>query len=154
MSPEEIIEMLGLQPLPVEGGLYKENLQKNPHASAIYYMLVAPDVSRLHRLTHMEIFSYHAGAPARMLLLHPDGRIERPVLGMDLAAGERPQVIVPPDTWQATETLGEWSLLGTVMSPPYSDDNVTFADSALADDYPAAAEDIRRLARVSDVRSR
>lgn len=147
MNPEEIIEALGLQPLPVEGGLYKENLQKNPHASAIYYMLVAPDISRLHRLTHLEIFAYHAGAPARILLLHADGRVERPVLGMDLAAGERPQVTVPAGTWQATETLGEWSLLGTFMSPPYSDDSVTFADSTLAGDYPAAAEEIRRLAR-------
>lgn len=145
MNADEIIEALGLQPLPVEGGLYKENLQQNPHASAIYYMLVAPAVSRLHKLTHLEIFAYHAGAAARMLLLHPDGRIERPVLGMDLAAGERPQVLVPAGTWQATETLGEWTLLGTFMSPPYSDDSVTFADDTLAAGYPAAAADIRRL---------
>ncbi|MET0133498.1 MAG: cupin domain-containing protein [Kibdelosporangium sp.] len=144
MTPDEIVRTLALKPLPVEGGLYAENLQ-NENASAIYYLLVAPDFSRLHRLTRLEIFSYHAGAPARMLLLHPDGRIERPVLGTDLAAGERPQVIVPADTWQATETLGEWSLLGTVMSPPYTDDCVTFADDSLAGAHPAAAADIRRF---------
>lgn len=147
MHPEEIIKALDLKPLPVEGGLYKENLNGDPNASAIYYMLVAPQVSRLHKLEHLEIFAYHAGAPARMLLLHPDGRVERPTLGMDLANGERPQVIVPPGVWQATETLGEWSLLGTVMSPPYSDDSVTFAEAgSLVGDYPAVAEDISRLA--------
>jgi predicted cupin superfamily sugar epimerase len=147
VSADEIIKTLGLLPLPVEGGLYKENLNGDPNASAIYYMLVAPQFSRLHKLEHLEVFAYHAGAPARMLLLHPDGRVERPVLGMDLAAGERPQVIVPPGTWQATETTGEWSLLGTVMSPPYQDDQVTYAEAgSLVGGYPAAAEDISRLA--------
>lgn len=147
VSPEEITKALDLRPLPVEGGLYKENLNGHPHASAIYYMLVAPQFSRLHKLAHIEIFSYHAGAPAPMLLLHPDGTVERPVLGMDLAAGQRPQVIVPAGTWQATETSGEWSLLGTVMAPPYNDDDVTFAEAGpLAAAYPAAASDIARLA--------
>jgi uncharacterized protein len=147
VTPDEIITLLDLQSLPVEGGLYKENLNGDPHASAIYYMLVAPQVSRLHKLEHLEIYAYHAGAAARMLLLHPDGRIERPVLGMDLAAGERPQVIVPAGTWQATESTGEWSLLGTVMSPPYAEGRVTFAETdSLVRDYPAAATDISRLA--------
>lgn len=147
VTPEEIIKALDLRPLPVEGGLYKENLNGHPHASAIYYMLVAPQVSRLHKLEHVEIFSYHAGAPARMLLLHPDGAVERPVLGMNLADGHRPQVVVPAGTWQATETLGEWSLLGTFMAPPYNDDSVAFAEAGpLADAYPAAAGDISRLA--------
>ena len=147
MTPEQIIDTLGLQPLPVEGGLYQENLRGDRHASAIYYMLVAPQFSRLHRLTDLEIYVYHAGSAARLLLLYPDGRVERPVLGMDLAAGQRPQVIVPARTWQAVETLGAWSLLGTVMSPPYSDDSVTFAEAdSLVADYPAAAGDISRLA--------
>ena len=147
MTPDEITALLDLRPLPVEGGLFTENLTGHPHASAIYYLLVAPQFSRLHRLRHVEIFAYHAGAAARMLLLHPDGRVERPVLGVDLAAGERPQVIVPAETWQATRTTGEWSLLGTVMSPPYAADEVDFADAdSLTRDYPAAAADIASLA--------
>lgn len=144
MGPQEIIEMLGLTPLPVEGGLVGEHL-RDRHASSIYYMLVAPEFSALHRLTRLELFVYHAGAPARMFLLHPDGTVERPVLGMDLVAGQRPQVIVPAGTWQATETLGEWSLLGTVMSPPYTDDCVTFADDTLAAEFPDHAREIRQM---------
>jgi predicted cupin superfamily sugar epimerase len=79
-----------------------------------------------------------------MLLLHPDGSVERPVLGTDVAAGERPQVVVPAGTWQATVTCGEWSLLGTVVVPPYTDDCVEFAAAAeLALEYPEAAADLR-----------
>jgi predicted cupin superfamily sugar epimerase len=144
VGPDEIIETLGLRPLPVEGGLFAENLI-DEQASAIYYMLVAPQFSALHKLTGLEVFVHHAGAPARMLLLHPDGTATRPVLGMDLRAGQRPQVVVPAGTWQATETLGEWTLLGTVMAPPYTDDSVTFADAGLVTAYPGQARDIRRL---------
>jgi predicted cupin superfamily sugar epimerase len=144
MGPHDIIDALGLKQLPVEGGLYAENLQ-DEHASAIYYLLVAPEFSALHRLSRLEVFVYHAGAPARMLLLHPDGRVERPVLGMDLAGGQRPQVVVPAGTWQATETLGEWSLLGTVMAPPYTDDCVTFADETVVTRFPEWATEVRRL---------
>ena len=52
---------------------------------------------------------------------------------------------MPAGVWQATETLGEWSLLGTFMAPPYTDDCVTFGDETLASAYPTAAADIRRL---------
>jgi uncharacterized protein len=79
-----------------------------------------------------------------MLLLHPDGSVERPVLGTDVAAGERPQVVVPAGTWQATVTRGTWSLLGTVVVPPYTDGCVEFAPaSELAVRYPEAAPDLR-----------
>jgi predicted cupin superfamily sugar epimerase len=100
-------------------------------------------------LRHPEIYSFHAGAPARMLLLHPDGTVTRPVLGIDLAAGQRPQVAVPAGVWQATETTGEWTLLGTFMAPPYTDDCVEFGDDRLTAEFPQAAGDIERLAVMS-----
>ena len=70
----------------------------------------------------------------------------RPVLGSDVAAGERPQVVVAAGTWQATVTRGSWSLLGTVVVPPYTDDCVEFASpETLAAQYPEAAVDLRAL---------
>ncbi|GDY32974.1 cupin domain-containing protein [Gandjariella thermophila] len=145
MEPAEIIEALGLAPLPTEGGRWAQTW-RDAHGSAIYYLLVAPEFSALHRLAHPEVFAYHAGAPARMLLAHADGSVSRPVLGPDLVAGQRPQVAVPAGTWQATETLGAWSLLGTFMAPPYTDDAVEFGRAGeLASRYPDHAGDIRRL---------
>lgn len=82
-----------------------------------------------------------------MLLLHPDGTVTRPVLGTDVAAGHRPQVVVPARTWQATVPLGPWSLLGTVVVPPYTGDCVEFADPAvLAARFPDAAGELAALA--------
>ncbi|OLF19670.1 hypothetical protein BU204_01390 [Actinophytocola xanthii] len=125
MTPSRIIELLGLEPLPIEGGLFTQSW-RDERCSAIYYLLAAPEFSAFHRLDRVEIFAYHAGAPVRMLLLE-DGRIVERVLGPDLAAGQRPQVVVPGGVWQAAETLGAWSLLGTVVVPAYTDSCVEFA---------------------------
>jgi predicted cupin superfamily sugar epimerase len=142
-TPQEISELLGLEPLPIEGGLFTQSWRDDT-VSAIYYLVVDPDFSALHRLDRVEIFTYHSGSPARMLLLHPDGTVTRPVLGAELAAGQRPQVVVPAGTWQTTFTLGEWSLLGTVVVPPYTDDSVEFGDAeTLSALFPDAATEIR-----------
>ena len=53
---------------------------------------------------------------------------------------------MPAGTWQATVTRGSWSLLGTVVVPPYTDDCVEFASVAeLASRYPEAAADLRKF---------
>ncbi|MFJ1760023.1 cupin domain-containing protein [Amycolatopsis sp. NPDC088138] len=144
-EPSDFITHLGLQPLPVEGGRWAQSWRSDT-GSAIYYLLVAPELSAPHRLDRVEVYAHHAGAAAAMLLLHPDGSVERPVLGTDVAAGQRPQVVVPAGTWQATVTLGAWSLLGTVVVPPYTDDSVEFATAAdLAAEYPSAAADLRKF---------
>jgi predicted cupin superfamily sugar epimerase len=144
-EPSDFVTHLGLEPLPVEGGQWAQSW-RSADGSAIYYLLVAPERSAPHRLDRVEVYAHHAGAPAQMLLLHADGSVERPVLGTGVAAGERPQVVVPAGTWQATVTLGAWSLLGTVVVPPYTDDCVDFASGAeLALRYPEAAADLRKF---------
>ena len=121
---------------------------RDDRASAIHYLMVAPDVSGLHRLDHLEIWAWHAGSPARMLLVDASGTVTEPVLGPDLAAGERPQIVVPGGWWQACEPSGAWTLVSTFMAPPYADDIVTFeGGAALAASHPAHAERILRLAR-------
>jgi predicted cupin superfamily sugar epimerase len=152
VAPDEVIATLGLRPLAVEGGLWAQTW-RDEHCTSIYYLLVTPEFSAMHRLAHTEVYVHHAGAPVRMLLLHQDGSVTRPELGTDLAAGQRPQVGVAAGVWQGSRSLGEWSLLGTVVAPPYTDDIVEFgAGDALAHDYPAHANEIRALCRDSERR--
>ena len=40
-------------------------------------------------------------------------------LGPDLAAGERPQAIVPAHAWQAAESTGDWTLVGCTVAPGF-----------------------------------
>ncbi len=147
LTAEEVIAELGLVELPVEGGWFGQSW-RSPEVSAIYYLLREGEFSGVHKLDHVEVYAHHAGAPLRMLLLHPDGTVTQPVLGPDLAAGQRPQAVVPAGVWQASEPDGDWSLVGTVVVPPYTDDVVAFGEAdTLAPRYPSHADLVRRLCR-------
>lgn len=147
LTPDEIVRVLGMTPIPIEGGRLGQTLHDD-FSSAITYLITPDDFSGLHSLPHVEVWSFHTGAPVSLLLLHPDGRVDEPVLGVDLAAGQRPQIVVEPGVVMGAEPLGEWSLVGTYMAPRYEENQVIFPEAeALAPRYPLVAERIRRMAR-------
>jgi hypothetical protein len=118
LTAEDVIEILGLRPLEHEGGWWAQT-HLDTHGSAIYYLLRTGERSHLHRLPGPEVYHYHAGAPLELLLLHADGTVSTPRLGPDLAAGERPQLVVPGGTWQGSRSAGAWTLAGTTMAPAF-----------------------------------
>lgn len=168
LPAEQIIHHFGLQPLPREGGLFRQTYcapetiprhalphryrHDKPYATAILYFLTsAPDsFSALHRLPTDEIYHFYLGDPVELLLLHPQGRSERIILGHDLRAGHQVQFVVPRDVWQGSRLVpgGRWALLGTTMAPGYDD---TDYQQGLREDlirgYPEEAETIRLLTR-------
>ena len=147
ISPPEIVALLGLEPLPDEGGMFRRT-HIDAHSSAIYYLLTAPDFSAMHALAATETYHWYAGAPLRMLLLHPDGSTAEPVLGPDLAAGQRPQIVVPAGTWQGSSPGGAWTLAGTTTAPPFDWTGFRLGDrAALGERYPAARARIGELTR-------
>ena len=83
-------------------------------ATAIYFLLRRGERSHWHRVDASEVWLHHAGDP--LLLRIGDREV---TLGPDLAAGERPQAVVPAGTWQSAEPVGEWSLVSCVVSPGF-----------------------------------
>ena len=72
------------------------------------------------------------------------------MLGPDLAAGQRPQVLVPRYVWQGSllQPGGAFALLGTTMAPGFDFSDYEAGDRAdLTARYPAFADLIRRLTR-------
>jgi predicted cupin superfamily sugar epimerase len=146
---ERVAALLGLEPLPDEGGLYRRT-HIDAHSSVIYYLLLAPEFSALHALGATETYHWYGGAPLRLLLLHPDGAVQQPVLGPDLAAGQRPQAVVPAGTWQGSSPDGAWSLVGTTTAPPFDWAHFRLGDRQdLTAGYPSAAERIAALTRAA-----
>jgi len=122
-------------------------------STAIYFLIVADaPATFLHRLLSDETFHLYEGGPLDLLLLGPDGSAEVKRLGLDLAAGERPQLTVPAGTWFGTELVPSAShcLVGCTVAPGFE-----FADFELAEGpelaarYPTAAERIARMSRPS-----
>lgn len=125
MTADAIIALLGLKPHP-EGGFFVETFRDAPGAdgraasTAIYFLLRRGERSHWHTVDAVEIWHWHAGAPLRLSLAAGDaGPVTHLVLGADLAAGERPQGIVPPHHWQAAESLGDWTLVGCTVAPGF-----------------------------------
>jgi predicted cupin superfamily sugar epimerase len=164
MSPRarQIVDTLGLVPHP-ERGFYAETYRAPARvaaashggeraASTAIYFLVTDDepTTSLHRLKSDEVFHLYEGGPLEILQLLPDGRSVVARLGLDLAAGERPQVVVPAGAWFGTELAAGAThcLVGCTVAPGFE-----FADFELADgpeleaQYPQAADRIRRMRR-------
>jgi len=124
LTAAAVIEMLDLAPHP-EGGHYRETFRdhrlvegERAASTAIYFLLAAGERSRWHRVDAVEVWHWYAGAPLALSLAEasPASVIR---LGPDLAAGERPQAIVPAGAWQAAESLGGWTLVGCTVAPGF-----------------------------------
>ena len=120
-----IIEALGLEPHP-EGGHFVETWRpatpdrERPSGTAIYFLLRAGERSHWHRVDADEIWHFYAGDPLRLAMAASadDSPLDH-VLGPDLAAGQRPQLVVPAGAWQSAGSLGAWTLVGCTVSPGF-----------------------------------
>lgn len=121
---DAIIAALDLKPHP-EGGHYAETFRDpdpaggRSHSTAIYFLLKRGERSHWHRIDAAEAWHYHAGAPLR-LSISADGRtaVDR-TLGLDLAGGARPQLVVPRRHWFAAESLGDYTLVSCTVAPGF-----------------------------------
>jgi hypothetical protein len=161
MHPEaqRLVALLDLAPHP-EGGFYRETWRsplalaglprgERAASTAIYFLLPAGTFSALHRVESDEAWHHYDGDPVELHLLDDAGTHLRVLLGRDLAAGQRPQHVVPAGTWQAAVPVGDrYALCGCTVSPGFD-----FRDFAmppreeLTRRFPQHAELVARLTR-------
>lgn len=139
---QKIISKLGLEPLPAEGGFYKETYRCEDSftwersdksvvrnfSTAIYYLVTPTSFSALHKVKQDEIFHFYAGSPVEMVQIHENGTLEKIIIGNDILNDQVPQVVVKAGVWQGTKLLNDdgWALMGTTVSPGFD-----FADFEL-----------------------
>jgi predicted cupin superfamily sugar epimerase len=133
MSRPAIAEALGLEPHP-EGGWFRETYRSRVRfeppgfgaersaATAIYYLLGPGDQSGWHTVRLDELWLWHRGGPLELLLggggERPEAAPARIVLGLDTAAGQAPQALVPAGTWQSARPAGGEEVLVTCVVAP------------------------------------
>ena len=137
-----LIRLLDLTPHP-EGGYYREVFRsprmvrvsdsavERTAITTIYFLLVAGQHSRWHRIGSDEVWHYYEGDPLELIWLDAAKIVaQRHVLG--LAADMcQPVQIVPAGSWQAARSLGEYTLVGCSVAPGFE-----FTDLSLLADNP------------------
>lgn len=152
------IEKLAFEAHP-EGGFYRSTVRaeesvtltrgERPFFTSIYFLLRSQDISHLHRLQSEELWYYHAGSPLTVHMIYPDGHYEAKKLGLNLAAGEQPQVLVPRHTIFGSSVDGAetFSLVGCMVAPGFDfADFELFTQQQLLEDYPQHEAIIRKMA--------
>jgi uncharacterized protein len=165
ITANELAALLDLEPLPVEGGLFRqtwlgpERPDGKPAGTAIVAMWTdEPDsFSAMHRLPTDEVWHFQLGDPVQLLLLWPDGAVTEPVLGPDLGHGHRITVVVPAGVWMGASLLpgGRYGVFACTMAPGFTSNDYEGGDAAvLRPAYPAAAARIDQLVRPHRPRTR
>jgi predicted cupin superfamily sugar epimerase len=157
-TAEEVARLLGLEPLEQEGGFFRRTAESGDilpgtgrRAWSVIYMLITPTgFSALHKLGTDETWCFHCGDGLESLRLLPGGAGKVVRLGLDLAAGETPQDVVPAQVWQGTRlrTGGRWALVSCVVAPEFRWSDFVLGERAvLSAAYPGFATEIRALTR-------
>lgn len=138
---QELIEQLHLSVLPRESGylgLIGQSAQTVPvHGRAlavqsqVYYLLTRDrPINYLHWLEPDDTHILIEGGPVDYFIFHPDGRVEKIVLGRNIAAGERPVVAVPGGCWKALRLHdgANYALMANALSPEFTLDRVRIGE--------------------------
>ena len=155
MNADQVKAVLGLEPNPSCGfttptyhaSLRVQTPRGERDCAFAQYFLVAPERAMvMHRIRSDQLYHHYAGDALEVLRLHENGEGDVTVVGDDLIAGERPQLLVPAQTFHVSRVQpgGSWALLATTVFPGLEPDDVELGDlDELAGRYPAFATEIR-----------
>jgi hypothetical protein len=87
-------------------------------------------INYLHLLQPDDTHILIEGGPVDYFIFHPNGRVERVTLGMNLRAGERPVVAVPGGSWKALRLRdgANYALTANALSPEFTPDRVKIGE--------------------------
>ena len=165
MTAEEIRALLDLKPHPTcgyvrltyvspgaipAGALPSPFETGRPLGSALIFQ-VTPDAHvKLHRIRNDQLYHYYLGDPLAVIMLKPDGSVERAVCGPDLKSGHALQLFIPGNTFHTARVAGArtWFLGASTEWPGVEPADVEPGDlETLCAKYPSAAADLRSFAK-------
>ena len=135
MTKTQIIESLGLEPHPMEGGYFRRTYESSQTIgsrkllTSIYYLLSDDSpIGYMHRNKSDILHFHHSGSSIKYLLISDDGTVEEHLLGSNLEEGEKPQLLVKGGVWKISILQeGSYGLLSEAVCPGFE-----YADNELA----------------------
>lgn len=99
-----------------------------PYFTTIYYALPKGGVSMLHRLKSDETWFFHAGGVLKIYKISANDSLKIEKLGMNLIAGERPQITLEAGTWFAARADESPVLVSCAVVPGFSFEDFELAE--------------------------
>ncbi|MGB2923968.1 MAG: cupin domain-containing protein [Limnothrix sp.] len=150
LTKSDILKLLHLEP-HLEGGYFRETYRTTDtittdrvggdraFLTSIYYLLTDDrPIDYLHRNQSPIMHYFHGGATITYHLINLEGQWQTVKLGLNLQAGEVPQLLVPAGYWKtAILETGEFGLLGEAVAPGFDYRDLEVAQaSVLNAQYP------------------
>jgi hypothetical protein len=156
MNKEEIIKKLNMSQ-HIEGGYFTETYRSQDKVevdrvgeersvmTSIFYMLTDDSpTDYFHKNIHDIVHYFQSGSPLTYRIIHPNGKFEKIKLGMNIDAGEVPQLIVKGGCWKAaTLSSGEYALVGEAVAPGFEYQDMQLGDSSLLEEFPHLKDEIK-----------
>lgn len=159
-SVEYWVKYLNLLPHP-EGGFYKETYRsesilepfdvgkKRNLSTGIYFLITKGNFSAFHRIKSDEMWHFYAGSPLSVHIIDQQGKFYTLNIGNTGEKDQTPQAIVPAGAWFASESCGDYSLVGCTVSPGFDFEDFELAKSSeLCKLFPNESSIIQRLTRL------
>ncbi|KAG5932778.1 hypothetical protein E4U60_005001 [Claviceps pazoutovae] len=138
-TADEVIKLLNLSP-NVEGGYFRQTFEDQDKvagsnrslSTSIFYLMVGKQgISKWHNVDATEVWHYYAGAPLflEQVKRFGNGSINHNItaLGPHIFQGEVPQVVIAKRVWQRAISMGNWTLVGTTVSPGFTQEGFQLA---------------------------
>jgi predicted cupin superfamily sugar epimerase len=134
LTASQIIDLLNLKPHPTCGYMgeaFRSALRVPPAnlpdafwpataggrdlGGVLYFLVTSQTRMRMHRIRSDQMYHHYLGGALEVLLLSPGGKFEVCIVGADLAAGQRPQLLVPGGTFHISRLTpgSDYALLAT-----------------------------------------
>ncbi|KAG6055128.1 hypothetical protein E4U17_003204 [Claviceps sp. LM77 group G4] len=140
-TADEVIKLLNLSS-NVEGGYFRQTFEDPENvpglnrslSTLIYYLMVGEQgISKWHTVDATEVWHYYAGSPLVLEQVQRFG--DGPVnvnhsvtpLGPRIFEGQVPQAVIPKGVWQRAFSWGDWTLVGTTVSPGFTQEGFKLA---------------------------
>lgn len=161
MNKRQLIEQLSLT-AHIEGGYFSRTYSSDVKIalpsyseprrllSSIFYMLTDDSpIGYLHQNKSDIIHYFHGGSPLTYVILHPDGNLEKKILGVELEKGQQLQLIVRGGCWKATELeSGEFGLISEAVAPGFEYEDMELAKQEIIKNrFPQAWDRIAKYVR-------
>ncbi len=159
------VEKLRMEKHP-EGGWFKEVYRSGeiiPHetlpptfsgprnfSTSIFFLLKGEQFSGFHKILSDELWHFYSGSSLNIYQIDREGYLKEHHLGLNMDAGEQPQLVIDKETWFASrlkEPLTDnYALVGCTVSPGFDFNDFELANAEhLKQQFPNHTKIIEEL---------